>query len=289
MPPCNVFVHMFVDKVNAKANGAMVMELSGGPETFAPPDAASAVQNGIVEIGNLLYFALPDPASCINCLAHSEITDQEKRKVGVYDLTNEILEQVNMRFIGQGLPGRPQTVATFFSSKPIEKLDDFVGKGFGVVPTEIPLVTALGGSPAVMGFGEFYTGMERGVIDGFSTAISAIFEWGLLDVTDYVLDEFRQSSGNGFIINLDVWNSLPEEMKDILEEAAIETENEGYPLWEDILTDYRQELLNLGSKFTKFSPEESKKFHEIYKEAVWNDMAEKYPEYTLKFKKLLVP
>ena len=69
--------------------------------------------------------------------------------------------------------------------------------------------------------------MERGTVDGYNIGVPGIQDFGLTPVTGFMLDELFSSCGSGWLVNLKKWNKLPQEFKDVLTRAAVETEIEG--------------------------------------------------------------
>lgn len=81
----------------------------------------------------------------------------------------------------------------------------------------------LGITPVTVAGGELYESLQRGVIDAaeYSTPY-ADYTFHLEEVTDYwVAPAWYQSAGcNGVMINLDAWNELPDNYKEIIEMAS---------------------------------------------------------------------
>lgn len=74
------------------------------------------------------------------------------------------------------------------------------------------LMKKLGMVPITVQFGETYTALQRGLVEGFGWPTLGPRRWGWLDYCKDVLDIPFYSRQNTFMIfNLNTWNELPEE------------------------------------------------------------------------------
>ena len=288
--PDNVFMNMFIDKVNEKAKGELVIQYIGGPEAIPQPDQAAAVQRGAVDMGDVFTGIVDGIAPGVGCMEHMEITLEEFRNNGAYDLAAGILMDAGIFFLGQGQPSKPQTKLNYFSKPKIEKPEDFAGLKIALPnPAFVPFTEALGATPAIIGLPDYYTALERGTVDGYNLGMPGVLGFGLAEVTDYVIDEPYSSSGSIFIVNLDKWNALPKNLQDIMIQSAIEVEQEGVGVWDKLLVELKSQLEKDGVEYIKFSPADSAKFHAIYKGATWGMLKGRYPDIAPKFEKLIAP
>ena len=80
--------------------------------------------------------------------------------------------------------------------------------GTGAALTEIP-------------FGERYSALQLGTIDGTAYSVDAMFGMKWHEVTKYVYQPFMNDwVGGSIFMNLDAWNALPDDMKEVLAGAA---------------------------------------------------------------------
>ena len=89
-------------------------------------------------------------------------------------------------------------------------------------------------------------------------------------------------------MNLQVFNGLSKDLQKILIDSAIELENEFADIYESkIRGPAREEMKKAGMEFVKFSPEESKKYYELYKTSTWEAEAKRNPDVVNKLKELI--
>jgi len=289
IPPGNLWWNMFIDKVNDKSGGELTIEWIGGPEAIGPLDQAPAVANGVVDIALTNYPFAPPPANAFECMYIRERSCAELREVGAYDFANdELFSKVGIYYLGHSPASGPARMGGWFTMVEIESVDDFAGLTLGCPgPTEVPVAEALGATPVMIPFGEFYTAMERGMMDGFFLCLAGLFDFGLQEVVPYHIQESFAGGNTGFMVNLERWNELPKDLQDIMIEAASEVENETEALWDSIDADYGNQYKDLGGQIVKLSPAESDKLYDISMDSTWATLKEWYPEYGPQFEELM--
>lgn len=117
----------------------------------------------------------------------------------------------------------------FYAKTPIRKPEDLKGKKIRVQqsPASVAMVNAFGAAAAPMGFGEVYTAIQQGVIDGAENNELALTNNKHGEVAKYYSYNKHQMVPDMLVANLKFLNSLsPEEYKIFKEAAALSTEVE---------------------------------------------------------------
>jgi len=83
---------------------------------------------------------------------------------------------------------------------------------------------------------------------------------GLDKQTQYVVDPGFYNVPNPLLINLKVWNQLPQKLRDVLTEATMEAEKKVVALFDDLAKQERPILLKGGIQVITLPPAESEKF-----------------------------
>lgn len=120
----------------------------------------------------------------------------------------------------------------FYATSPIMTPDDLKGKKIRVQqsPTNVKMMSAFGAAAAPMSFGEVYTAIQQGVIDGAENNELALTNNKHGEVAKYYTYNHHQMVPDMLIANLRFLDSLSEEERTIFDEAAalctkIEREN----------------------------------------------------------------
>jgi TRAP-type C4-dicarboxylate transport system substrate-binding protein len=280
---------MWIEKVNKRSKGELIIEYKGGAEVVAPPDQAMAVKKGIIDISMTFAAIYEGLVPGVKAMVLSQVYPWEERENGAFALLQDVHAKAGLYYLGRGyFHPKPGGFFWIWSRPKIEKPADFAGKRIGgISPAANPFIQALGASPKVMDLSEAYTALERGVIDCFWIAFTDIVPTGLAKVLPYCIDHGWYSDNNTFIINMKVWNRLPKNLQKVMTDSMIEVERETVKVSEGVFGGHRKGMLDAGMTFIKFSPADAKKYLDTAYNAGWADVKGKYPEIGAKLEKLI--
>jgi len=108
--------------------------------------------------------------------------------------------------------------------KPIETPDDLKGLKMRVPQQEVYVINAktLGINPQELPYSEVYMALKTGVVDGQDNAVSNIWDYKVYEVQKYLTITNYAIGPDPFMVNLEWYNSLPGDLKEIFDEVAIE-------------------------------------------------------------------
>lgn len=111
------------------------------------------------------------------------------------------------------------------SKRSIKKPEDMKALKFRVMeqPTYIKMMELLGASPTPMAFGEVYTALQKGVIDGQENPLSTITTSRLFEVQKYISLTGHTYSAEPMLIGMKAWNKLSADQQKAVQEAAAES------------------------------------------------------------------
>ena len=106
------------------------------------------------------------------------------------------------------------------TNKVITTPDDLKGMKIRVPNSSmyINLMNAMGATPVPMPFGETISAVQQGVVDGLEGNMNAYSTNGSAEVAKQMSFTNHLIGTCGAYINIDVWNSLPEEYRNIIQE-----------------------------------------------------------------------
>lgn len=200
---------------------------------------------------------------------------------------NEKLEEVGIHSLGYSYNGLRSMTN---NSHPIETPDDLKGLKMRVMENEvfIDFFETLGASATPMSFNELFTGLQQHTVDGEENPPSLIYASKFQEVQEYLSLTEHVNNFLGFIMNQDFYNSLTQEQREIIDEAAGEfVKAQRQMELED--TDHYIELLEEeGMQVNSLTAEQKADFRQVlepmyekyrvqYGEEVF-EMAEKYEE-----------
>ncbi len=110
------------------------------------------------------------------------------------------------------------------SNKPVKTVADLKGLKLRIQSSKVldAQMRALGVSPQVLAFGEIYTALQTGTVDGGENTLSNIFTQKMHEVQKHLTISDHGYIGYGVIFNKKFWDGLPADIRAILEQAMKE-------------------------------------------------------------------
>lgn len=225
MPPVHVQHRLvfepFAEDVERLSNGLVKIKIYPGGSLGNPKTMVDAIKAGITDIGFFLPSYVPGrfPRSSVFELPFHFDSAVHVTKV-MYDLYDDHFAD----------DYRDMKVLWFLSSplsqfqtteKPIKTADDIKGMKIRSSGTqETVILKKLGASPVGLPISEFPISLEKGVIDGGITPFAALTSHKLIDLVKHI--SVVNTSGSIMVVamNKQKWDSLPEEAKKAIEQAA---------------------------------------------------------------------
>jgi len=150
---------------------------------------------------------------------------------------------------------------------PVRTLDDIKGMKIRCTGLAAKIVEALGGVPVAMDQGETYEALQKGTVSGTFGPIEVLKGWKQAEVIEYTTDTscigYTTSMWVG--INLDKWDSLPEDIQQVFTAVSEEWIDVHAKVWDDADAAGREYTLSLGNEIIDLSPEEAARWVEAAK------------------------
>ena len=117
--------------------------------------------------------------------------------------------------------------------KPVYSPDDLKGLKIRVMKsiTAMEMVKALGGSPTPISWGELYTALQSGVVDGAENNPPSFYTSHHYEVCKYYSLNEHTTVPDVLIVSMKVWNKLSDKEKEWLQQAAEESVPVERKLW----------------------------------------------------------
>ena len=95
----------------------------------------------------------------------------------------------------------------------------------------VSMVNALGGAPTPISWGELYTALQQGVVDGAENNLPSFYTSKHYEVCKYYTLDEHTTVPDVLLIGLDTWERFNDQEKEWLKEAAAESTLEQRKLW----------------------------------------------------------
>ena len=138
-------------------------------------------------------------------------------------------------------------------NKPIEKPDDLIGEKIRVMEsaTAVNMVKALGGSPTPISWGELYTSLQQGVVDGAENNPPSFYLSRHYEVCKYYSLDEHTVLPDVLLIGTYVYDKLNEQEKKWLNESVKESVKYQRILWAEAEEEALREVQKAGVKIIR--------------------------------------
>ncbi|MDT8904065.1 TRAP transporter substrate-binding protein [Anaeroselena agilis] len=122
---------------------------------------------------------------------------------------------------------------SFYSTKPIKSLEDMKGLKIRVIQNKInmDLMQALGASATPMPYGQVFSSLQTGVIDGAENNFPSYLTANHYQVAKYYLVDTHQRVPEVLVMSKVVWDKLSAEDKKLIKQAAVDSVKTQRELW----------------------------------------------------------
>ena len=268
--PLYEYDKVVLDRVSAITNGRVQFEVYQAGEIVSGPEILDAVSAGIVDAGTDFCSYWVGKNLAFDILAtHTASGTLMDFLMWYYvgggrDFYQETYGLFNTVYFPYYLMG-PES--GFRTNKPVNNLEDY--KGLKLRTSSYvggKVLEELGASPAPVPFAEVYEAIQRGVIDGAeASGPNNDWDYGFQEITKYVCTPswHQPYAVCGVMMNKDVFQGLPEELKPLLVGAFEAAMNEA--AYEQLYMDAAatDRFLDAGIELCSLSDEDLDKIEEI--------------------------
>jgi TRAP-type C4-dicarboxylate transport system substrate-binding protein len=213
-----------VDRIKERTNGAVSITMYPGATLMKAGDAPKAVATGTVElesVGMVFHGGISDIAAILVPGFVGISTDDTLHMVRPGSEGRKLVEDHFSELGIWPVTFWNQADIGFVTFEPLNTVASFKGKKLRV-SNEIAaqVLRALGAEPTVMGGAEAVDAMRRHIIEGSTCHPTCIFSRGYLDFAESYTPWTVVPNLGMLTMNLKVWNSLPADIKKVIQEEA---------------------------------------------------------------------
>lgn len=152
--------------------------------------------------------------------------------------------------------------------RPITSPNDMKGLKIRTMnsPVHMASVKALGASPVPIPFGELYTALQQGVVDGQENPIVNIYTSRFYEVQKYCTLSRHFYDPSPLFISAKTWGKLSDEQKEIVGEASIEARDYMRNVGIELEAEMIEKLRSGGMEVTELTPEQVGAFRDATKD-----------------------
>lgn len=242
----------FGEILEERSEGRMKVEVYPSEQLAKEIEAIRLIQAEVIEMtvtGSLLNNWIEIAAFCEMPFLLRDSSDKDALINGPLGarIKKEMLEKVGLRPLALFERG-PRQLTT---NRPIRHPDDLNGLIIRVpnVPSFVTAWSAMGAKPTPMAFSEVFTSLQQGTIEAQENPFALILSAGFAEVQQYVNLTGHVMSWSYPVIGEKQYQKLPDDLKQILVEAAKDMQAYEHQLFLSNEQKVRDELTKRGMEF----------------------------------------
>ncbi len=208
----------WADQINKRTNGQVTLNLYHGEALAKQLDMPDALLGGVCDVATLSTSIAPKfPVSGVFDLPFLAPSQAAAMETFYFMIHQGLLHELDNYKVLWFQPTDPAFI--LFRTKKVTQISDMTGmkiRGLPGMRTDIPV--SLGATGVSMTSAETYSALERGIIDGTSTTANFVINNKFAEVAKYALYMPFDTGGVVVGMNLNVWNSLPGDLKATIDE-----------------------------------------------------------------------
>lgn len=255
LPPSHA-VHIAMEfmakRLAELSNGTVELQVFGGGQLGSEPECIEQLQRGALAIVKTSAAALEGfvPDMAVFGLPYLFRDDDHYWKVLLGPVGQEILRAGASQNV-HGLVYYDSGSRSFYTlDKPILAPTDVRELKLRVLPSKTArdMITILGGGPTPIPYGELYTALQQGMIDGAENNPPSFFSSRHYEVAKhYALDEHTRVP-DVVIVSKGIWDGLSPQVKVWLDQAAAESVTFQRTLWTEQTAEALEAVQKAGVK-----------------------------------------
>lgn len=217
----------FKEKVEELSGGSIKIDLQASGVLGSENDVLDTMLGGgDIDMSRISAFALTSyggQKSMLLSIPYTFVNRDHFWNFATSDLAEEFLLEPQENGAGvRGLFYGEEGFRHFFTVKEVNSLEDLKGMKLRVSndPIMNGMVEGLGASPTVVSFGELYSALQTGVVDGAEQPIANYKSNAFPEVAPNLILDGHTLGAIQVIITDEAWDSLTEEQQNILIEAG---------------------------------------------------------------------
>lgn len=247
------------ERLAEQSEGKMILEIYPSQQLGTERQCLELLQIGSLDMTKVSAAVMESFAPEMKVFSLPYIFRGRKHAYAVFDgpIGQQIL-QSSEKYRLRGLTYFDAGQRSFYTKdRPIHTPDDLTGLKIRVQesPTAIEMVRLLGGAPTPISWGELYTALQQGVVDGAENNPPSFFLSRHYEVCKYYSINEHTAVPDILVMGTQTWESLSGQEQAWLQAAAAEATSEQRRLWQIAENEALEEVQAAGVKINYPSKE----------------------------------
>jgi tripartite ATP-independent transporter DctP family solute receptor len=244
----------FAELVNERTDGRIKIEVFPSAQLGDEKSVLEQVQLGAIDFTRINASPLAEFNDQFSALNLPYVFESDEHlwnflegETGKKLLTD--LEQSKMR----GLAYYDSGSRNFYSTKPITSIEDLKGQKIRVQQSKInlDLIDALGASATPMPYGEVFSALQTGIIDGAENNLPSLDSSNHYQEAKSIIMDHHQRIPEVLLMSKATWDKLSEEDREIIQQAATDSVVTQKEAWAQLEQESEKKLKEAGVTFTE--------------------------------------
>ena len=248
-------VKYFGQLIEQRTNGALKAQVFSSAQLGQEKDTIEQTRFGVIDLNRVNMGAFNNliPETSVPGLPFVFKSIAHMRNV----MDGPIGDQILKAFEPHGLVGLAfydSGARSFYNGeKPIESIEDLQGMKFRVIQSDVfvDMVNALGGNATPMPYGEVYSAIETGVIDGAENNLPSYQTSGHSEVAKFFTNDEHLILPEVLVVSKTTWDTLSPEDQEIVRQAARDSVARQRELWTAAEAAALEEVTAGGTQFNE--------------------------------------
>ena len=223
-----VYTEKAMEAITERSGGLITFDYSNSGALGSAMELMEGVEMGaynmsVIDLANFANYVPQVNALCLPYVIkdwdHAAAVYMGEPNVKLGEMIKEQMDVDILGTIGMGF-------RSVITKDPLYTIDDC--KGYLIRIPDVQLyhdaLGMLGFSCTALAFGETYSGIQTGVINGMETTLNVLYDGGYYDVAKYILQTRHFFAMSEVIVNGTWWATLPDVYKAIITDAFKEIE-----------------------------------------------------------------
>lgn len=252
--PVHLALEYFAQRVEEKSGGSLVVEIYPSSQLGGERESLELLQIGSLAMTKVSSAVMENFSPKLQVFGYPYIFRNREHRYSVYDseLGEDLLKDGEQYWL-KGLVYFDAGSRSFYTRDTrIVTPDDLEGLKIRVMesPTAINLVKILGGSPTPVSWGELYTSLQQGVVEGAENNLPSFYSSKHYEIAkEFSVDE-HTSIPDILVISTLVYDQLSTQEQIWIQESAQEAAIKQRELWEAAEEEALEAILEAGVNVT---------------------------------------
>ena len=246
------FYEKFKSDIEARSGGKITMNLFPNGQLGGDAEQLLALMDGTVAFSTTITSGLTSTISeygvwdLPNAFTDLDTMRKAEQNEDLLSALNEASAQKNIHLMGMADAGFRELT----SNKAVNSVADLSGLKIRVIdnPYHQLYWTSLGASTTTMDFNEVYSSLQQKVIDAEENPYMNITANRFYEVQPYIIETNHLGHIMVFTMNNELYNSLPENVRALVDECAAAALEETRAAADDAIAGYKKTIEDYGSQ-----------------------------------------